>query len=238
MGVYDKSAVLQEVRRLLPDVQAIAVTGSAAFEGKHFQPASDIDVVATHPKNGFAWSQVAGRDLEIHALSIERIKWQVQNPQYHGPSWVWNVGKIGGAELLCGPSLEALVRSQITKKTRLIAGSALIGFLLMAENKAKLGRRPASLDVPLALTALRRVVSGALPIRAEADQDLEEFSAMSDFSKEFENATKLGEECLNILAENSELQGITYFPAHRTGLRWLRKALSIDLEMPQMCLLG
>jgi hypothetical protein len=234
MGVYDRAVVLQEVRRILPDVQGIAVTGSAAFEGARFLPDSDIDVVAIGPKSGFAWGRVGGHEMEIHAMHIDLIRGRVRNPQWHLTNWIWIAGGIGGAEVLFGPSLEDLVRSQITKRTRLIAGSTLIGALLSAQNKAKSGSRPVSLDVPLVLTALRRVVSGALPIRAEPDADLKNFTVMSDFAKELENAATLGEESFDILLDNNEVQKIMYWSEHRTGLGWLRRAMGINLEMPEV----
>jgi hypothetical protein len=234
MSVYDKSAVLKEVRRILPGVEGVAVTGSAAFEGTRFRPESDIDVIAIYAKNGFAWGQVDGRELEIHIFRAEAIRQRTRNPQGQVTNWVWNTGKIGGAELLYGPSLEDLVRSQITERTRLVAGSTLIGALLNAQNKAKAGLRPQTCDVPLLLTALRRVISHALPIRAEADEDLLEFTVMSDFSKELKNARSLGEESRDILLDNDEVQKMMYWSAHRTGLGWLRKEMGIDLEMPHI----
>ncbi len=181
MGVYDKAELFQQVLRILPNVQAIGVTGSAAFEGEHFRKDSDIDVVALNPTSCYAWGELSGHTLEIHAYDIERMKKAIRNPQWHGPNWIWNIGKIGGAEHLFGRSLENIVRRQITSSTRLVAGAALIGYLLLAASKERTGRRRASVDVPLILTALRRVVSGTFPIRALADDDLAAFSLTSDF---------------------------------------------------------
>jgi tetratricopeptide (TPR) repeat protein len=234
VAVYDKFAVIQEVRRLLPTVEGIAVTGSAAYEGSRFVAESDIDVVAIYSKNGFAWGRVDGRVLEIQTMRVEMIKRRTQNPQHQLTNWVWNTGKVGGAEVLWGPSLENLVRSQITARTRLVAGTTLIGELLNNQHKAKSGSRLQSLDVPLVLTALRRVVSDALPIRAEADSDLVDFTVMSDFTKELENALILGEQARDILCNNDEVQKIMYWSAHRTALEWLRRAMGINLEMPEV----
>jgi tetratricopeptide (TPR) repeat protein len=233
-AVYDKSAVIQEVRRLLPSVEGIAVTGSAAYEGSRFVAESDIDVVALYPKNGFAWGRVDGRVLEIQTMRVEMIKRRTQNPQHHLTNWVWNTGKVGSAEVLWGPPLEGLVRSQITARTRLVAGTTLIGELLNNQHKAKSGSRLQSLDVPLVLTALRRVVSDALPIRAEPDSDLVSFTVMSDFTKELENAVILGEQARDILCDNDEVQKIMYWSAHRTAIEWLRRMLGINLEMPEV----
>jgi hypothetical protein len=236
--VFDKVTLIHEVRRILPDVRSVGVTGSAAFDCANFKPGSDLDVVALNPRNCFAWSELGGHEVEIEAFAAERIKLLVQNPQWHGTRWIWNIGKIGGAEFLYGPSLESLVRSQISPKTRLIAAAELIGVLLCGKDKLGTGRRPLSLDVPLVLTALRRIVSDSLPIRAAPDEDLKEYSLRSDFSRELESAKALGEESRSILLDNEELGKITYYPEHRAGLRWLRRAMNIELEMPAICYLA
>ncbi len=233
MTVYDRTAVLHEVRRIVPDVQGVAVTGSAAFDGARFRADSDVDIVAIGPKSGFAWGRVGGHELEIETMHIDLLRGRVRNPQWHHTNWIWNIGKVGGAEVLFGPSLEDAVRSQITNRTRLIAGSTLIGALLNVQHKVKLGLRPQSLDVPLVLTALRRVVSDALPIRAEPDDDVKEITATSDFAKELESAAKLGQESLDILLNNDEVQKIMYWSAQRTGIRWLRTVMGIRLDMPE-----
>ncbi len=147
MTVYDRTAVLHEVRRIVPDVQGVAVTGSAAFDGARFRADSDVDIVAIGPKSGFAWGRVGGHELEIETMHIDLLRGRVRNPQWHHTNWIWNIGKVGGAEVLFGPSLEDAVRSQITNRTRLIAGSTLIGALLNVQHKVKLGLRPQSLDV-------------------------------------------------------------------------------------------
>jgi hypothetical protein len=232
--VYDKSAVIQEVRRILPNVEGIAVTGSAAYEGARFVAESDIDVVAIYSKNGWAWGCVDGHLLEINAMRVGMIKRLAQNPQHQVTNWVWNTGKVGGAEVLWGPSLEDLVRSEITARTRLVAGATLIGALLNCQQKAKSGGRLQSLDVPLVLTALRRVVSGALPIRAEADSDLLTFTVLSDFTKELDNALILGEQARHLLLSNDEVQKMMYWSAHRTALAWFRRAMGINLEIPEV----
>jgi len=219
---------------VLPDATGIAVTGSAAYDGSQFLLGSDIDVVAIHPKNGFAWGRVGRRVVDINAMRLETIKHRVQNPQLHLTNWVWNIGKIGGAEVLCGPPLEDLVRSQINARTRLVAGATLIGILLIFQEKAKHGGRLQSLDVPLLLTALRRIVSGALPLRAEPDSDLKDFTVMSDFTNELENALILGEGARSILLNNDEIQRIMYWSAHRTALTWFRKSMNINLDMPDV----
>jgi hypothetical protein len=234
MAVYDKAAVIQEVKRILPDVTGIAVTGSAAYDGARFAPESDIDVVAVYPKNGFAWGRVNGRVLEINMMRLENIKRRVQNPQNHVTNWIWNIGKVASAEVLWGPPLNDLVRAQITPRIRLIAGVTLIGALLNNQEKAKYGGRLQSLDVPLVLTALRRIISDTLPIRAEPDSDLMDFTVMSDFTKELENALILGEESRDILLSNDEVQKIMYWSAHRTGLDWFRRSMGIRLEMPEV----
>jgi hypothetical protein len=234
VSVYDESAVIQEVRRILPDVEGIAVTGSAAYEGTRFTAESDIDVVAIYPKNGFAWGRVGDRLLEIQVMRVGMVKRRTQNPQHQLTNWVWNTGKVGGAEVLWGPSLEDLVRSEITPRTRLVAGATLIGELLNCQQKAKSGGRLQSLDVPLVLTALRRVVSGALPIRAEADSDLLDFTVLSDFTKELDNALSLAEPARDLLLSNDEVQKMMYWSAHRTALEWFRRAIGINLEMPEV----
>jgi hypothetical protein len=234
MAVYDKSAVILEVRRLLPDVTGIAVTGSAAYDGAEFSPASDIDVVAIYSKNGFAWGRIDGRELAINAMRLETLKRRVQNPQHNLANWIWNIGKVGAAEVLWGPSLEGLVRSQITARTRLVAGVALIGLLLIFQDKAKHGGRLQSVDVPLVLTGLRRIVSGTLPIRAEPDSDLRDFTVLSDFRKELDNALILGEEARDLLLNNDEVQRMMYWSAHRAGLAWLRRSMNINLAMPEV----
>jgi hypothetical protein len=231
----DKRALLERVQRILPKALAIGLTGSAAFDAKHLGPHSDIDIIAVNPRNCHIWNRFGGRELEIEGIPLERIKTSVRNPQWHGPNYIWNIGKIAGAEQLYGLSLSKLVTTEITARTQLIAGAGLIGFLLFGQEKARLGRRPASLDIPLALTALRRLVAGELPIRAEADEDLAKSSFLSDFSMELEKAKVVGANALDILKNNDEVSQICYMPAHRVGLAWFRKSLNIDLEMPRVC---
>ena len=234
----DKCAIVDEVKRLLPDVKTIALTGSAAYDGAHFKPDSDIDIIAINPRQCMAWSEVSGHELVIGAWHMENINQLVRNPQWHGPGWIWRVGMIAGAETLYGPSLEMPVRSQITKRTRLIAASGLVGLLLMAQQKARSGRRPqlneGIVDVPFVLTALRRVLSGALPIRCEPDEDLNDMRALSDFSAEFEGAKRFAAEHRDTLRDNAALAKIIYHAAMRAGLRWMREAIDIDLPMPNI----
>jgi hypothetical protein len=78
--------------------------------------------------------------------------------------------------------------------------------------------------VPLVLTALRRVLSNALPTRAEADSDLLGYTVLSDFTKELENAVILGQP-RELLLNNDEVQKMTYRAAHRTSFKWFRRAL-------------
>ncbi len=235
MAIYRKESVIKEVQRILPGVAGIAVTGSAAHNGDRFLPESDIDVIAIYSKNGWAWGEVDGHLLEINALRIEAIKRHVQNPQHHATNWIWTIGKYGGAELIFGgPNLENVVRSLITPRVRLVAGSTLVGALLNCQNKYRYGGRPQSLDVPLVLTALRRIVNNDLPLRAEADPDFLGFTIASDFTNELQSALVLAEATRDILSNNDEVQKLVYWSAHRTGLDWFRKAIGIDMEMPEV----
>lgn len=237
MGVYDKAAVLEEVRRILPDVTMVAVTGSAAFEGAHFRPDSDIDVIAIGPRNSFAWGEVAGHELEIRTYVPDTLQHSLQNPQWwHPPSnWIFVAGAIAGAEVLSGESVRGLVLSCTGDRNRLVAASALIGFLLSVESRSRTGRRPASLDVPLTLTALTNIVGGGLPIRAEPDAEFRQFSAESDLSTAVTFASEFAERTRDILADDEQVAKIMYLPEHRMGLRWLRNAIGINRAMPHLC---
>lgn len=237
MGVYDKAEVVDEVRRLLPDVQTIAVTGSAAYEGTRFQPDSDIDVVAVGPRNAFVWSFACGRELEIRSYTRSFITHMVQNPQWQTTNWLWVSGSVARAEVLWGEPVEDIVRAQINPRTRLIAASGLIGLLLLAQNRFRSGRRPVSLDVPLALTALRYITAGALPIRAEPDPDFINLSAASDLSRALEFVGTFADQAAEILRDNNEVEKIMFTPANRTGLRWLRDAAGIETALPGICIL-
>lgn len=235
MGVYDRTAVLGEVLRILPDVTSVAVTGSAAFDGPLFRPTSDIDVVAVGPRSCLAYGQVGDHELEIFCYRIGEIEIQLQNPQWRY-DWIFHAGKFGRAEVLLGESLRPLVLRHTGDRTRLIAGSALIGLLLLAETKRKTARHYAELDVPLTLTALRHVVSGGLPIRMEADEDFKQMSAESDLLPALQFARSLAERTRDILADDEEVAKITYWPEHRAGLRWLRNVIGIDRAMPHLYL--
>jgi hypothetical protein len=224
------------VQRILPEVRMVAVTGSAAFEAAHFRPDSDIDVVAIGPRNAFAWGQASGRELEIRCYTLPGVVRMVQNPQWQTTNWLWVSGSIARAEVLWGESIEDVVRAQIDARTRLVAGSGLIGLLLQAQNRAKSGRRPVSLDVPLALTALRHIIRGVLPIRAEADEDFSDMSAASDLSGALGFAGQLARETNDILRDNNEMAKIMYVPANRTGLHWLRDAAGINKKLPDVCI--
>jgi hypothetical protein len=238
VAALNKCAIVDEVKRLLPDVKAIALTGSAAYSGERFKADSDIDVIAINPRQCMAWGEVSGHELVIGAWRMENINQLARNPQWHGAGWVWRVGMIASAETLYGPSLAIPVRSQITKRTWLIAASGLVGLLLLAQQKARSGRRPqlneGAVDVPFVLTALRRVLSGALPIRCEPDEDLNGMGALSDFSGELEGAKKFAAEHLETLRDNTALAKITYHAATRAGLCWMRKAMNIDVAMPNI----
>lgn len=238
MGVYDKAAVVEEVRRIQPDVAMIAVTGSAAFEGVHFQPDSDIDVIAIGSRNSFAWGEIGGRELEIRTYTRDTLNSSLQNPQWWHPTsnWIFVAGTIAGAEVLFGESVRDLVLSCTRDRNRLVAASALIGLLLGAESRRKTGRRVASLDVPLTLTALSNVVGGGLPIRAEPDDAFRFFSAESDISTAVKFASEFAERTRDILADDEQVASIMYLPEHRTGLRWLRSAIGINRGMPHLCL--
>ncbi len=238
MAPLDKRTIVKEVKRLFPDVETIALSGSAAYDGVRFKPDSDIDVIAVSRRPGMAWSEVAGHELVIGARNMESVNQLVRTPQWHGPGWIWRVGAVANAEILYGPSLEVQVRSQITKRTWLIAASGLIGLLLIAQRKAQTGRRPifyeTMVDVPLALTALRRVLSASLPNRCEPDDDLNEMSALSDFSTEFERVERFAAAHLDTLRDNAELEKIGHPSANRAGLHWMRKAMGIDTPMPSI----
>ena len=238
MAFPDKRAIVNEVKRLLPDVEIIALTGSAAYEGAHFKSDSDIDIVAVNPRRCMAWSEVDGHELVIGAYRMGGINYLVGNPQWHLPGWIWSVGAIARAEILYGPSLEIQVRSQITRRTRLVATSGLIGLLLIAQEKASSGRRlhfaEQLIDVPLVLTGLRHVLTGSLPIRCEPDDDLNEMCALSDFSKEFEGARRFAAQHLDTLRDDSAVADMCYQWPNRAGLQWMRKVLGIDLPMPHI----
>jgi hypothetical protein len=233
MGLYDRFAVLDEVRRLLPEVTSVAVTGSAAFDGAHFRPESDIDVVAVGPRNCLGWGQVGAHELEIFCYRIDDLEIQLQNPQWRY-DWIFHAGKLGRAEVLMGESLRPLVLRCTGDRNRLIAGSGLIGLLLIAETKRRTARHYAELNVPLTLTALHHVVSGDLPIRMEADEAFRDMSAESDLFAAVEFARGLGERTRDILSDDQQVAKIMYWPEHRRGLHWLRNAIGIDRDMPHL----
>jgi hypothetical protein len=235
MAGYDRAAVLTEVRRILPEVRMVAVTGSAAFDGPKFTPHSDIDVVAVGPCNVFAWGHASGREVEIQSFTLDSIRHRVQNPQWHTTNWIWYAGKLARAEVLWGHSVEDLVRGEINVRTRLIAASGLIGLLLAAERNARTGRRRVHVDVPLAFSALRHIMAGILPIRSEPDEDFRNLSASADLSCALEFVKPLAREAEDLLRDNGEVGKIMYLPEHRTGMQWLRKATGIDLPMPDIC---
>ena len=227
--------MLAEVRRILPEVRMVAVTGSAAFDGPKFGPNSDIDVVAVGPCNVFAWGHASGREVEIQSFTLDSIRRQVQNPQWHTMNWIWYAGKLARAEVLWGRSIEELVRGEISVRTRLIGTSGLIGLLLAAERNARTGRRPVHVDVPLALSALRHIMTGILPIRAEPDDDFRDYSASADLSRALEFVKPFANEAADILRDNQEVGKIMYLPEHRAGMLWLRKVIGVDLPMPDVC---
>src|SRR6202166_1323710 len=235
MGVYDRTTVLDEVLRILPDVTSVAVTGNTAFDGALFRPESDIDVVTVGPRNCLAWGRVDAHELEIFCYRIEEIERTLQNPQWRY-DWIFHAGKLDRAEVLLGESLRPLVLKCTGDRNRLTSGSALIGLLLLAETKRRTARHYAELDVPLTLTALRHVVSGGLPIRMEADEDFKHMSAESDLVAAVQFARGFAERTRDILADDEEVAKIMHWREHRRGLRWLRNAIGIDREMPHLCL--
>jgi hypothetical protein len=236
MGVYDKAAVLEEVRRLLPDVTMVGVTGSAAFEGRHFTPDSDIDIIAVGHRNCFAWGQADGHELEIRVYTRDAMERPLQNPQWHPTNWIFLAGKIAGAEVLVGDSPRNFVLSCMSDRNRLIAGSALLGFLLLYDIKRKARRRPPSLDAPLILTGLRHVVARNLPMRAEPEEAFRHLSPETDLSKMVAFAAELAEQSRDILADDEQVASMMYLPENRTGLHWLRNAIGIHREMPNICI--
>lgn len=236
MSRCDKAAILAEARRLVPDAQTVALTGSASFEGRHFRPGSDFDVIAIGPRNCFAWGEVGGTEVELVVFTQQKVWNLVGNPHWSGAGWIWLAGKIGGAEILDGPPLEAAIRAQITPEARLTAVAGLIGQLLLGAEKWAGGRRSLTLDVPLALSALRHIIHDRLPVRCAADEDLHEMNWTSDFSAELAAARLWSRQAAGILEDDRAVGRIMYYPEQRAGLRWLRRGLGIDRPMPDLCL--
>lgn len=238
MCPLDKHAIVEEVRRLLPQTEIIALTGSAAHGGERFRPDSDIDVFAIHPRPCLAWSNFDGHEMAIGAMRKDGLDHLVQNPQWFTPGWIFRVGMIARAEFLFGPSLEAEIRSKITRDTWLVVTSGLIGLMLMAASKAGSGRRPhfheSIIDVPIVATALRRALSRELPIRCEPDADLAAKGPLSDFSAEFEGARTLAERYREKLQDNAAVAKSCSILPQRIGLEWMRRAAGIELPMPSV----
>ena len=240
MGTIDKQAIVSAVRRLLPEVETVALTGSAAHGGKNFTALSDIDIVAINPRACLACTVLGGRELVIGAILKNSVSILVQNPQWFTPGWVFRVGMIAEAEVLFGEPLKPTVRSLMNERTWFIAATGLVGLLTLAQKKALSGRRAhfneSIIDVPIAVTALRQVLARTFPIRCEPDADVAALGPLSELSVELQKAASFAMDYREILADDQQVAKLSTSLPHRLGLEWMRKALQIHRPMPSVSL--
>jgi hypothetical protein len=236
MGTIDKQAIVHEVRRLLPDVETIALTGSAAHGAENFTADSDIDIVAINPRACLACTSLDGHEVVIGALLKNALGILVQNPQWFTPGWVFRVGMIVRAEILFGRPLKPTIDPLINKHTWLVAATGLVGLLILARKKALSGRRPhfneSIIDVPIAVTALRHVLAGTFPIRCEPDVDAAALGPMSELSLDLQRAATFAAQYRDILAEDQQVARLSGSLPQRIGVEWMRQALQINGPMP------
>jgi predicted nucleotidyltransferase len=238
MRTIDKQAIVNEVRRLLPEVETIALTGSAAHGAKNFTADSDIDIVAINPRACMACTVLDGHEVVIGAVLKKSVAILVENPQWFNPGWAFRVGMIAQAEVLFGEPLEPTIRSLINERTWLVAATGLVGLLILAQKKALSGRRPhfneSIIDIPIVITALRHVVARSFPIRCEPDADVAALGPLSEFAPELQRAATLAVQYRDILAEDQQVAKLSSSLPQRLGVEWMRKALQINRPMPNI----
>jgi predicted nucleotidyltransferase len=238
MATINKQALVNEVRRLLPEVETIALTGSAAHGAENFAPDSDIDVIAINPRACLAFTALAGHEVVVGALLKKAVSILVQNPQWFTPGWVFRVGMIAEAEVLYGGPLKPAIRSLINERTWLVAAAGLVGLLILAQKKALSGRRPhyneSIIDIPIAVTALRYVLARHFPPRCEPDADVSGLGPLSELSAELQRAAEFAVQYRDILAGDQQVAELSGSLPHRIGVEWMRKSLRIDGPMPSV----
>jgi hypothetical protein len=238
MGTIDKQAIVNEVRRLLPAVETILLTGSAAHGAENFRADSDIDIIAINPRECMACTVLDGHEVVIGAVHKNAIHNLVQNPQWFTPGWVFRVGILVRAEVLFGGPVEPTIRSLINERTWLVAATGLVGLLIHAQKKALSGRRPhyneSLVDIPMVVTALRHTLARTFPIRCEPDADVTALGLLSDLSPELQRAATFAIQYRDILAEDQQVAKLSGLLPQRIGLEWMRKALHIHGPMPSI----
>jgi hypothetical protein len=238
MSTIDKQAIVNEVRRLLPEVEIIALTGSAAHGAKNFTADSDIDIIAINPRQCMACTALDGHEMVIGAVLKQAVHNLVQNPQWFTPGWVFRVGMIARAEVLFGGPLTPTIRSLINERTWLVAATGLVGLLILAQKKALSGRRPhyneSIIDIPIVVTALRYVLARTFPIRCEPDADVAALGPLSELSPELQRAATFAIPYRDILAEDQQVAKLSGLLPQRIGVEWMRKALQIHGPMPSI----
>ena len=236
MGTIDKQAIVNEVRRLLPQVETIALTGSAAYGAENFRADSDIDIIAINPRDCMACTVLDGHEMVIGAVHKNAVNNLVQNPQWFTPGWIFRVGTIIRAEVLFGGPVEPTIRSLINERTWLVVATGLVGMLLLAQQKTLSGRRPqyneGIIDIPNVVTALRHALARTFPIRCGPDADAAALGPLSDISPELQGAATFAIQYRDILADDQQVAKLSSLLAQRIGVEWMRKALQIHGPMP------
>jgi len=169
--------------------------------------------MALPTQNLFFVSKASDRDVEIIRYSIRKIQEIAEHPEWFGTNWVWEFGKIKGAEKLYGD----WQAPQITRKAKTTALIGCLGKIVMRRKKLTEGRF-AQGDGCHELTALGLLMSDDWPYRYREEVSPKDMGTF-DFSG---FAGDLRE----------HLPQILFYPDHRLGAQWLSDHLHLGLSIP------